>query len=266
MIGRLRPVEAIGDRLGKEENLVQGGATMAKAGLKVGEKVVLLREEESPFENHLLEEPSQARSNRNRAVRSARGSWFPSFKNRKNARELPGGRKRVRRPEMIEKEQKEIKSRRREVEKVGVGDTTRINRNRVRERKNSGLKLRVGERRAETSRMGTLGGTNVSDEFTIARAVRLRDGKGEVGSIELGQLLSLPLGGGSTIDGGIRRRGGGEARHRAKNTKGRRGLRRRERGSKLLPSFRLSSRDDSPSTGRGRLIFLDPSRGARPLH
>ena len=93
------------------------------------------------------------------------------------------------------------------MEKVGVGDTTRINRNRIRERKNSGLKLRVGERRAETSWMIALSSTDVSDELTIMRAVRLRDGKGEVGSIELGQLLSLPLGGGSTIDGGIRRRG-----------------------------------------------------------
>jgi hypothetical protein len=96
-------VEAVRNRLGEEENLVQGGAARSKASLGWGENRVFFKVEGKAGKDKALEELRNTRSEGDRTVGGGRVGGFFGLKDRNDGAGFPTGRKSLSRPRKIEK-------------------------------------------------------------------------------------------------------------------------------------------------------------------
>lgn len=159
-----------------------------------------------------------------------------------------------------------IKSRRREVLDEGVRDATIVGGGGGRERGESFLQLRGGERRAERRVVAGVA-PGLLTEAAVPAAKMTRDRRGEELAVRGAELRRFGGGVIGPLNGRIRRRARGGPRHRPEEGKDPpRVISRRERRGGLLPGFGLGSGDDGSRSRRSALKVGAERRGGGVGH
>lgn len=256
---RFRSVEAIGDRLGKAEDLIDRRVAGTEARLEVGEDAVGFEEVEETDEDEALKEFGEAGGKSNRAIRAGKVSRLGRFEDRDNLGKLPGGGEGLGGPREVENVKEKEEGGVRKVGEERVGQALGIQGSGTRERGDSLSKLGEGEGRAE-GRVGGRradGGANRTKVGLLPRTDRFGRGRGEMPRIELGEGVRLALARGGTLNSGIRGGGGGQARHGAEEGIDTPRVRsRREGGGRFLPRCTLCFRNGAAGMPGGRDVRL----------